>query len=255
MAYYGFDYNSFLSGLDLNQADMGTKPATAPPINVDSAASTNTALDNINNSMGRYQGIASTINTFNQAQFDQMREMSTPGIGNLMKDTTSAIDKLVGGGLPDSILADIQRTSAEQSVSFGFGGTQLANTAAATQVGLASLKQIDQALAQSSDWLGKVNGGVVQPFDMTKLMISPEQQTQIDYQNQLNKQQQDQYAFNTAAAPTPAAAYKMSLGSTLMGAVVASNMYNNQNNGQQNQMFRYQPTQNMPLNGNAFTTF
>ena len=219
------NWQSILGELNVSPADLGTKAAVAPYNPVSSQVSTNTSLDTISNSMGRYQSIASSVNSFNADQFNTMREATTPGAMQLTKDTTSAIDKLVSGGLPQSVLDDISRASAETSVSGGYGGSQFASTAAATRVGLASLESIDKNIAAAGDWLAKSTAGMPAAFDMSKLMISPAQQIQIDQQNTLQQQQTQQLQNNINAAPTPQAAYALQIGAPIVGQQIAQQSY------------------------------
>lgn len=128
--------------------------------------------------------------------------------GALTQEMMGQIDPLLKGQIPQDVQDQIQRTSAYQSLMGGTAGSPMAGALTARDLGTTSLGLIGEganllglAGNAAQRWAGLASGMIMSPSGM---MITPQQQAQMDMQNRLYEQATKQFQYNVNAAPDPA---------------------------------------------------
>lgn len=143
-------------------------------------------------------------------------EKLLPGYGETLKSgqkiTQSLLDAsapLLRGEIPQDVKDQVMRSSAYQSLSGGFSGSQMAHALTARDLGLTSLNLKDKgaqlALAggNSAQQWSKLAGELM--FNPSSMFVTPQQRAELDYKNNIAKQATKQFQYNVDAAPNPVA--------------------------------------------------
>jgi len=172
---YTYDWN----------ASYGGKPEVPSPAG---SASLATAA-NVGN-LGQLYNLAGSLNQFNQGQLLGQYESAVPGYGGLVKKASGNIGEQLAGNVPSDVVNEIIQTAAERGIMTGSPGSPNANAALLRSMGLTSLGLQQQG--QENLISMERAAPIAQPFDVSKLFITPEEI------------QQAQMAANLyAAAPDP----------------------------------------------------
>ena len=192
---------SFLSDV------FGSKPQIADYTPVDLSAEQIKAIEG---DIAAWPQIADLGNLFQQYMLGQY-ETAIPGFRDILKmggqttqDMLTQADQELKGEIPADVQAQVERSSAYQNLLAG-GGGGMASANTARNLGLTSLDLIGQG-AQLAGQAGNAAqrwaalSGAQMPEGM---LVSPQQQADLDMQQNLIKRNIQQQKFNVAAAPDP----------------------------------------------------
>ena len=166
----------------------GGKPTVPDPY----ATASSAIGANIAN-MGKLETLASGLNAFNQKELLNQYETAIPGYSNLTKQAGANTQSQLEGQVSSDVVNQILQNAAERGIMTGSPGSANANAAMLRALGLTSLGL--QQTGQQNLIALEGAAPVAQPFDVSKLFISPD------------AVQSAQMAANLyASAPDPAAA-------------------------------------------------
>jgi hypothetical protein len=197
MGSLGLDFfGSLLSGGDIGAGilgDMpggaegvfGRKPEIAPYVSTD---------------LGTEAKKAVAANTSNLPEIQALLSKILPGYSEMVGQGSKNTLAMLRGEIPQDVQDQIRRTSAFRSLSGGFGGSGMAKSLTARDLGLTSLDLMDKGSNSAQRWAG-LTEGAVSPFSITA-----KEQADQQMKNNLYSQAVKQFEFNVAAAPSPAAA-------------------------------------------------
>lgn len=166
-------------------AVFGKKPQVAPFVPVDLTDETSKAVaGNLQN----YPAITDLLNKI------------YPGFSDILaQGSQNTLDELQGK-LPADVAAQVQRSSAFQSLMGGFSGTPMAHALSARDLGLTSLNLTQTGTNAAQQW-ASVAEQAYSPFT-----VSTSQQAAVTAANNAGTQANQQFKYNVAAAPDPGAA-------------------------------------------------
>lgn len=188
------------------------------------------------------KGIGANINAFPQIKqlgnlyqsylSDQMNQI-LPGFSNILKTGASTTQEmldasapLLKGEIPQDVQDQIQRSSAYQSLSGGYAGSQMSHNLTARDLGLTSLDLMGRGASLAGQggnaaqrWASLAKGETLDPSSM---FTTPQQTAAFDLENRILKQQSQQFGYNVDAAPNPALAGISNTISSLVGAYLGS---------------------------------
>lgn len=137
--------------------------------------------------------IAAMVNAFTQNQLMQMLRSSIPNYAALSQKQSGVIGSELSGEVPQDVVSQIIQRGAERGILTGAPGSPNSSAAYLRALGLNSLGMMGQGVKDFSTQIAETPLG--QPFDFTKLFVTPEQE------------QQAAMAANLyASAPVPSAA-------------------------------------------------
>lgn len=139
------------------------------------------------------QSMASSINTFNQAELERMLASMIPGYANIKNRISANIGDQLSGKIPDDVSQAVHRNSAVKSLYGGYGGTGAARNLTARDLGLASLDLTQRGLDAATRWVS--SAAKAPQFDVTSMFIAPGFQAQFAQQERDSQFQRD-YASN-----------------------------------------------------------
>jgi hypothetical protein len=205
---------SDLSGGD--DAVFGTKPKIAPFVPIDTSAEVGKAIDT---NVANFDAITAYLNKLAPGFTDLL----TKGLGT-SSDLLGVGTTLLHGEIPDDVKDQVLRSAAFTSLMGGYGGTPMSKALAARDLGLTSLN-----LLQTGAGLIGAGGNAAQLWTnqaeqaYSPFTISAPFQTSVTAGNNAGEQATEQFKFNVAAAPDPAALAKfntnVAIGQQLVGVV------------------------------------
>ena len=146
------------------------------------------------------QDIATSVNTFNQAEIQRLIKLSMPDLDEINQNISSNILEWSKGNLGKGVEDLVARKTAEQAVAGGYGGSGMHRSLTARDLGLTSLEMTSKALSSAERWTASVRQNQTAPtYDVTSMFISPAQKFAANEA----KWQRDLYAETMAAAPNP----------------------------------------------------
>lgn len=153
------------------------------------------------------QELGAGINLFNQQQLNQMLESAMPGFSELMKTGTQAVSAMLRGEIPQDVSDAVARGTAFQSMTGGFGGSEMGRNLTARDLGLTSLQITQQGLDSASKWIAGGRQAATAPmFDVTSMFVRPEFQAQFA-QSERDMAFRQRWLHNQISAmPSPSAA-------------------------------------------------
>lgn len=164
------------------------------------------------------QDLASSVNTFNQAELERMLRLSIPDLDEINANNSSNIAAWTRGELGKGVEDLIARKSAERSVAGGFSGSGMHRNLEARDLGLNSLQMTQQGLSSAERWTASVRANQTAPMaDVSSMFISPAQK----FSAMEAKWQRDLYAETMAAAPDPARRGKFDSEMAIIGMVLS----------------------------------
>lgn len=178
------------------------------------------------NNISNFSDIAKLGALYRQNLIDQQNAL-LPGYSATMAKGEAGASKildvgneLLTGGIPQDVKDQIQRSSAYSSLQGGFGGSGMAHSLTARDLGLTSLDLMKQGASMigqggnsAQQWATMARGDIMNPASQ---FVSPQETMNFDLQNQVLKQQSRQMQYNRAAAPSPGAA---GISNTIMGVL------------------------------------
>jgi len=208
----------------------GSKPQVAPFKKVDYGAE---QLKAINENIAAFPEF-SQLGTLYQDFLLSGIENLIPNYADILKEGGMTTDQmyqaaspLLQGQIPQDVQDQVYRSGAFQSL-LASGGESGMHQLQARDLGLTSLNLINQG-AQLAGQAGNAAQRFQQMAMATELnpaafMISPQQQAQLTWANNIMKQLVQQERYNVAAAPDPAAAGIAGTLMNLVGAYVGHGM-------------------------------
>ena len=195
---------SFLSPI------FGSKPKIADYHPVDLSAE---QLKAIEADLAAWPQIQQLGNMFQQYLLGQY-ETAIPGFSDILKAggaTTQEMLKqsqpLLEGKIPEDVKNALYRSTAYESLQSGTAGSGMSHALTARDLGLTSLNLINQG----AELAGKAGNAAQRWASLSGaqtpegMLITPQQQSQLDVQQELIRQATKQTKFNVAAAPDPVA--------------------------------------------------
>lgn len=169
-------------------ATYGGKPTVPNPTSSASSA----IGGNISNLAALY-GLGGGVNPFQQQQLEAGYNAAIPNYSGMAAQSSANIGSELAGELPQGVLDEILQSSAERGIMTGMPGSPNVNAALVKQLLGSSL---DLTKMGEQELSGAVSRSpIVQPFDISKMFVTPEQQ-----------QEAGMAASVYASAPDPRAA-------------------------------------------------
>jgi len=121
------------------------------------------------------ENLASSVNTFNEAELAKQMGVSVGAFRAMKTGTTNSISDLLKGNIPSDVLDAIQREGAARGLFSGVGGAPASRSCTAADLGRTSLNIFSSWLDAATRWMAsnKANS-----FDVTSMFITPQQQVQ-----------------------------------------------------------------------------
>jgi hypothetical protein len=136
----------------------------------------------------------------NMPEIQALLEKILPGYGEMVGQGSKNTLSLLRGEIPQDVQDQVRRTSAFRSLTGGFGGSGIAKSLTARDLGLTSLDLMGKGENSAQRWAG-LTEGAVSPFSVTA-----KEQADQTMKNNLYKQATEQFKYNVLAAPDPGAA-------------------------------------------------
>lgn len=140
-----------------------------------------------------------------QTQLEAQLRRAIPGYDQLVAQAGKNIGAALRGEISPEVSAQVQRSTAGRALAGGFGGgSGFGRALTARDLGLTGMQLQNQGLAQAQNFIQQQRAfGMVQPFSVSSMFITPAQRVSA-----LQQQQQLQYgqaltAAQVAAAPSP----------------------------------------------------
>ena len=150
------------------------------------------------------ESLASSATTFNQSQIAKMLEQNDPGFAGQSASIGKNISSEVAGQIPSDVSDALQKSTAAQALTGGFGGSGLSGNLLAKDLGLTSLDLIGMGTSSAESWASTVDK-LFAPgnMDVTSMFISPQQQFQAETANAENQFNAQWLQNQVAAQPNP----------------------------------------------------
>lgn len=151
--------------------------------------------------LGQIYDLSKSVNSFNQGQLLNQYQSAIPNYSGMIAQQSGNIGQELQGQVPSDVINQIMQQAAERGIMTGSPGGPNSNAAYLRALGLTSLGVQQQGTENLKTAIGEAP--VAQPFDVSKMFITPEQQ------------QQAQMAANLyASAPDPTAAAQAAIGAS-----------------------------------------
>lgn len=183
---------------------VGTKPTVPDLPSLNLGTEQQKALAANQAAIPGAENIAASVDLFNEQQINKMLSSVIPNYNAITGNISRNIASLTAGQVPTDVQQALQSSSAAQSLSGGFGGTQAGGNLFARDLGLTSLNLTQQGLNSAESWL-RTASSIYQPgmFNVSSMFVTPGQQASFDVEER-NAQFQTQWMKNQIAAmPAP----------------------------------------------------
>jgi hypothetical protein len=150
------------------------------------------------------QTLAGGVNAFNTGEVRKTLATNLPNYDALTAQSSQNILSHLKGQVPNDVITQILQQAAERGILTGTTGSPNADTAMLRVLGLTSLDLMGRGEQELSGAVARTP--VAKPFDVTSLMVSPEQYQEAQYQSNL-----------MAAAPNPMMAANAAYGAASSG--------------------------------------
>ncbi len=136
--------------------------------------------------------LASKTNSFNFDQIQSMLRKAIPGYDQMISKQGGIINSEMNGEIPQDVQDAIQRNSATRSMGGGYAGSGMNRNLTARDLGMTSLALTDKGLSSSEQWLQQMKSTALPSmFNLSSMFITPEQQAQNEWQNQISSFQRN----------------------------------------------------------------
>jgi hypothetical protein len=148
--------------------------------------------------------IAANVDLFNQQQIDQMLEHVIPNYRAITGQISQNIASLTAGEVPTDVSEALQRSTAAQALSGGYGGTESGRNLFARDLGLTSLDLTQRGLASAESWMKTANT-IYKPgqFNVASMFVTPAQQAAFDTSERDSQFQRQWMQNQIAGMPAP----------------------------------------------------
>ena len=149
--------------------------------------------------------LATKTTAAEQNLLESQLRRAIPGYDQLISQASSNIGSALKGELSPEANRNIQRYSAAQALSRGYGGGSGAGLFGAVQnYARASEARQNQGLAQAQNFIQQQRTmGMAQPFSVSSMFISPTQRINLSLQENQFQFNRDMAAAQVAAQPDP----------------------------------------------------
>ena len=149
--------------------------------------------------------LATKTTAAEQTLLESQLRRSIPGYDQLISQASSNIGSALKGELSPEASRNIQRYSAAQALSRGYGGGSGAGLFGAVQnYARASEARQNQGLAQAQSFIQQQRTtGMAQPFSVSSMFITPTQRINLSLQENQFQYQRDMAAAQVAAQADP----------------------------------------------------
>lgn len=166
-----------MSGAGSDEEIWGSKPIV-PEL----GESQQTAINANIAALPSIQELGAGVNTFNQEQLLTMLRKAIPGYDDIVKKAGENLNAGLRGEIPQDVADAIKRNAAVKSLYGGFGGSGMADSLQARDLGLTSLQITDRALGSAAQWMNAQKAIAVPGlFDVSSMFITPQQQFERDF--------------------------------------------------------------------------
>lgn len=165
-------------------AVFGKRPDVADFTPVDLSAETGKAVAG---NLANYDSITALLNQI------------MPGFTDMLAQGTANTASELRGEVPADVAAQVQRGAAYKALQGGYGGTPMGHALGARDLGLTSLNLTQQGANSAQLWTNLAESAY-SPFT-----VSTGQQASTTAANNAGIQANQQYKYNVAASPDPAA--------------------------------------------------
>lgn len=141
--------------------------------------------------------LATQTNEFNQEALTSLINKSFPGAKDKIEQNISA---QLRGELPQDVVNQIRRSSAQRAVAGGFSGSGFSNNLTARDLGLNSLQLTQQGINSAQRWLEQSTAPL---FDVSSMFVRPEFAVGAALNQQGMAYQQDNLRAQAKAMPDP----------------------------------------------------
>lgn len=122
-----------------------------------------------------------------------------PGYSDMSGKVSTTINSYLAGQLPQDVIDQVKRTSAEAGILGGYGpDSGMGRSLTARDLGLNTLSLVDRGLSAAQSWMAQTNS-MAPKFDFTNMFITPAQQIETSVENNRGIQNQQQQQMNMAA--------------------------------------------------------
>ena len=119
------------------------------------------------------ENLASSVNTFNEAELAKQMGVSVGAFRAMKTGTTNSISDLLKGNIPSDVLDAIQRQGAARGLFSGTGAGPASKSWTAADLGRTSLNMFSSGLDAATRWMASNKANM---FDVTSMFITPQQQ-------------------------------------------------------------------------------
>lgn len=161
---------------------------------------------------------AVSSNSANAPEIQALLDKILPGWSEMEKQGSRNTLSMLKGEIPQDVQDLLRRNSAYKAFAGGYGGSGMSKALTARDFGRTSLDLMDAGTNSAQRWSGMAQSAFA-PF-----MVSARDQTETTFKNNLYKQAVDQFKFNVAAAPDPAAAGLFNTIATIGGTAASFGM-------------------------------
>lgn len=214
-----------VSGLLGGIMGKGKKPNIPDFPTIDPDAEQRKAIAGNERNFAASAELATKTNAFNQGELQRMLRVAIPNYDELLGKGGKGISSMMSGELPQDVVSQIQRNSAERAGAGGFGSTGMGRNLEARDLGLTSLQLTQTGLSSAERWMSGLKSlSVPGQFDVASMFLSPAQRIGVQSANNAGRFQRDSMAAQVAAAPDPTMAAIGGMFSQIGGAMFGAGL-------------------------------
>jgi hypothetical protein len=136
--------------------------------------------------------LASQTNNFNFDQIQSMLRKAIPGYDQIVKSQSNVISSELNGQVPKDVQDAIQSSDAGRSIAGGYAGSGMSHNLTARDLGMTSLSLTSKGLDSANQWMSQMKSTALPSmFNLSSMFITPEQQAQNEWQNQISSFQRN----------------------------------------------------------------
>ena len=168
------------------------------------------------------QNLAERTNAANTDDLLNTLRRVVPGYDNIVNQSSKVIQSGLKGELPQDVVDQIKRTTAERSLSGGFSGSGASRNLTARDLGRTSLDLTYKALDQGSNFT-RTQRAIATPqlMGVQDMFVTPQQRIEQANRNSMGMYQAQAAKAQADAAPNPTLAslsgFASDVGGTLFG--------------------------------------
>jgi len=189
---------SFLSDI------FGKKPVVPQLKPIDLGKEQGVAVQNNLNVLPEAEKLTEQSNLFSAEQVDKMLRRFTPDLDSITGQISSNLDSWLKGEVPEDVQRELMTSSAGRALEGGYAGSGMGRNLAARDLGLTSLKLMDEGLRSAESWMA-TTARLYEPhmMDVKSMFVTPEKQASFDVNERNAKFNRDWMASQIKAMPDP----------------------------------------------------